>query len=569
MILPRGDDYQNAVQNPGTAFFDNDLRKCKVEEGPFRLPKPYSGGFTVTYHLLDGRSGWAVRCFTRPVSGLEERYRAIGRFARRTGLSGLVPADLLQPGIQVCGDWYPIIKMLWVDGSTLGDYLEVNISRPTAIEALAEKFRETVRQLEQSGMAHGDLQHGNIIVGRSGIQLVDYDGVWLPEISSLGTDQLGHPNYQHPGRQDATVYGPCMDRFSSIIIYVGLRATAAEPSLWDKYGDPDRILFHQGDFRDPASSPLLAAMECNSSLKAMAEMVRSVCLLGVSKVPSLEDFVRGNIPKEAEVLRQFALPRSAYECIDATDIIRLWRFAGQRVQVIGRIDGYYEGRTAFGKPYAFLNFGKFPHQTLTLVLWSPVVDALGDHGLCPGSFAGKWVSVSGMMSSYHGKGQMVVEGVSQLRLLQGQSEAERLLGGPVLGTTDQKRLVERPLRRSGRSARLAAKLQPTASQGSVTQNYAQTLERLYGGSARSRQVNRPQVAPSTTATKKMARAPRASSPPGVKPQPDRMRGALVSVICAVLATVLAAGLSQWIEPLFLGLAVSAVAISAYSLATRS
>ena len=51
MALPRGDEYNQAVQNPRVNFSDTELKLCHVETNPLGLPKPYSGGFTTTYRL--------------------------------------------------------------------------------------------------------------------------------------------------------------------------------------------------------------------------------------------------------------------------------------------------------------------------------------------------------------------------------------------------------------------------------------------------------------------------------------------------------------------------------------
>jgi len=51
MALPKGDQYNEAVQSPHVSFDDTELKSAKVETGMFGLPKPYSGGFTVTFKL--------------------------------------------------------------------------------------------------------------------------------------------------------------------------------------------------------------------------------------------------------------------------------------------------------------------------------------------------------------------------------------------------------------------------------------------------------------------------------------------------------------------------------------
>ena len=119
MLLPRGDEYNAAVQNPKIAFIDPDLRVATVEKNPLGLPKPYSGGFTTTYKLLNGQRAWAVRCFTREISDLQRRYQAIENFISKNNSKYFVEAKYLCEGIRVNGKIYPIIKMQWLEGEPL------------------------------------------------------------------------------------------------------------------------------------------------------------------------------------------------------------------------------------------------------------------------------------------------------------------------------------------------------------------------------------------------------------------------------------------------------------------
>ena len=80
MALPKGNQYNDAVQNPLVSFADAELKSAKVETGMFDLPKPYSGGFTVTFKLQNSSSSWAVRCMTEIISELPRRYNAITDF---------------------------------------------------------------------------------------------------------------------------------------------------------------------------------------------------------------------------------------------------------------------------------------------------------------------------------------------------------------------------------------------------------------------------------------------------------------------------------------------------------
>ena len=78
MAWPQSQDYNEAIQNPESSFFDADLRGGKPVTNAMGMPMPRSGNFADVYEF-DGAGGakWAVKCFTRHVPGLQERYSEI------------------------------------------------------------------------------------------------------------------------------------------------------------------------------------------------------------------------------------------------------------------------------------------------------------------------------------------------------------------------------------------------------------------------------------------------------------------------------------------------------------
>jgi len=439
MPLPRGDEYLAAIQNPRIAFSDAELKQCSPETDKFGIPKPYSGGFTTTFHLKNHLQHWAVRCFTRAISDLQRRYEAIGRFLQANSHDFFVKAVYLHQGIKVNGQWHPVIKMQWIDGETLNTYIGRNISNSQAIAKLIQEFIKIVRCLESLGVAHGDLQHGNILVKQGKLYLIDYDGFYLPELSALKTNEIGHKNYQHPSRS-AAHYNPNIDRFSSIVIYLGLSAVAVAPHLWHKYDDSENILFRASDFKDVESSELLSDISKISQLAPLVDRFRGVCRLDYDKVPSLDQFISGSFtyPKVAVRLSATSVPvpqsRSQYPVIDASHTGKLSEHICDRVEIVGLITDFYRGQTKYGEPCMFLNFGFYPNQTFTLVLWSNSLEAFSRSGINPHSLVGKWVKVTGVISIYRDKRsnqerlQMTVELPSQVQILSGEEEARQWLG---------------------------------------------------------------------------------------------------------------------------------------------
>lgn len=426
MALPRGDEYNQAVQNPTISFADSELKSCQVETTPLGLPKPYSGGFTTTYKLRGSSRNWAVRCFTREIKDLQQRYQSIGNFLSQNNCSFLVDAKYLQSGIRISGTFHPIIKMNWLDGEPLNAYIDRIYNQKSSLEGLLTEFTNLVKQLENYGIAHGDLQHGNIMVKNGKLFLIDYDGMYLPDLANLAVNELGHPNFQHP-RRAGKDYNKHIDRFSAIVIYTAIKAIIINPNLWRKYENGDNLLFKGSDFANPSSSALLKDIVGYSELARLANNIAAICTLEFGKIPSLQEFLNGTIASSTQILPQVTTVRSAYLVLDGSQRGQILEHVGERVEIIGRIGGSYRGTTQYGNPYVFLNIGTFPNQTFTIVVWSEGIAALNDRGVTISSLTSAWVSITGVISTYMGKPQMTLEGASQIQVLGSESVAKAKL----------------------------------------------------------------------------------------------------------------------------------------------
>ncbi len=216
MGLPSDSDYNGAIQNPGTCFQDVDLRAGNVELMPtLPLPKARSGNFATVYKVVSRGTAWAVRCFTRAIpQDQQRRYEEISRAVAAANLPYFVGFSYLPQGIRVGSQWFPIVKMEWASGEPLDSYVARRLTAPRALSELAVAWVEMTAALERAGIAHGDLQHGNVLVSNGALRLVDYDGMFVPSLVGSRAAELGHRNYQHPCRDDAH-FGPWLDHFSS------------------------------------------------------------------------------------------------------------------------------------------------------------------------------------------------------------------------------------------------------------------------------------------------------------------------------------------------------------------
>ncbi|NEA64641.1 hypothetical protein [Streptomyces sp. SID12488] len=262
------------MQHPELCFSDPDLKHGTVQQSPVLGPKAISGNFASVFSVT-ATSGqrYALKCFTRDSTTLGKRYSAISTALGGLGGSGgsgagglsqpwPVGFDFLEQGVLVGREWYPAVKMTWVQGTGLINWIERNLHDPAALHTLADRFLAMTADLERNGIAHGDLQHGNLLVADDAtFRLVDYDGMYVPALRGEQATENGHRNYQSPSRTAAD-FGPAMDRFSAWTIELALLAVATDPGLWtqlhDRHGE--FLILSEADFKEPATSlawPLL------------------------------------------------------------------------------------------------------------------------------------------------------------------------------------------------------------------------------------------------------------------------------------------------------------------------
>lgn len=257
MQWPTPQDYNETVQSPDICFDNQELQQGTPETNAMGLPKPICGNFASVYQFQCANRNVAVKCFLRNVYNQHQRYGHLSTFTAFNHVSTLLEFEYLLKGILVNGNWFPIVKMPWVEGLTLDQFIRKNMHNKQQMDRFIQQFVELVFELEKNGIAHGDLQHGNIIVRNKDLMLVDYDGIYVPAMAGEKANELGHVNYQHPGRT-AEVFDSTIDRFSAWIIYHSMQVLKLDPTLWQRHaGGDERLIFSAADYKNPEGSRLL------------------------------------------------------------------------------------------------------------------------------------------------------------------------------------------------------------------------------------------------------------------------------------------------------------------------
>jgi hypothetical protein len=174
--------------------------------------------------------------------------------------------------------------MDWVDGDPLNGFVEKHLKDKNLLLDLSDKFCVMVKQLRDSHIAHGDLQHGNILITtRLEIKLIDYDGMYIPPFKGQQSMELGHYNYQHILRNPYH-FDENLDNFSAIVIYLSLRAIAMNPTLFKEYNNVDKLIFEKRDFVDPKNSRLINIMK--NSNDRITKHCTNILISNINKNPS-------------------------------------------------------------------------------------------------------------------------------------------------------------------------------------------------------------------------------------------------------------------------------------------
>lgn len=502
MAFPALSEYQSTIQHPQIAFLDPDLRVAKVETRPNGMPWPRAGGFALTYKLESPTRTWAVRCFHKDAPGIDLRYRDISRFLNSVSPPRFVDFSYLPSQILVQGQRYPVVKMDWIEGVSLESHVGKVRSNSKELQKTIDEIRSTIRFLEQNHSSHGDLQHGNILIGKSGAKFIDYDGMYVPGMVATHSNEVGHVNYQSPQRTGDD-FGPGLDRFSGIVICLTLEALQSDPTLWDRYNVGDNLLFQRKDFLAPSNSDLFQELSSKTEFQQRADRLAALCTVPLSQLPTVDQFFQGSftvssLPK-TRALGVTHARLHQHDIISARERQELLNRVGDVVQVVGKVVNTTINSSRTGQPYAFIDFGPWKYKHFRLILWSSTLARFREEGIDVKSYEGQWITVIGMVEEWDETPQIVIDDPQDIREISGgESQANRLLkennqqvtvADPQTGgaTTNQE-ILDR-IRSTGTigdasgarppsSAGVSSQIAPAATPGAARSRNQEALERI-------------------------------------------------------------------------------------------
>ena len=265
MQYPLISEYVKAIQDAG----DN------LEQLAYLTPvlddhgEPYrsSGAFAVVFKMQDKSSGkyYALKCFTEEQQGRAKAYRQIADELDMVDSPYITSVKYMEKELFVDSqceeDEFPVLLMDWVEGETMETYIAANYHNQSAMSLLCYRFGKMAAWLRSQSFAHGDVKPDNIIIRPDGsLTLVDYDGMFVSSMKGCNSPTIGTKDFSHPLRT-VDDFDETIDDFSLASIALSLKAISMNSTLLDTYGASDRLLFSENDYRNPASSKVISALQ--------------------------------------------------------------------------------------------------------------------------------------------------------------------------------------------------------------------------------------------------------------------------------------------------------------------
>lgn len=271
--MPTIPEIKVSIENKDLFVKDEFIKNGNFQRGINGGLIMFTGGFTAVFPVVVKNEKWAFRCWHANLGNTAQRFREIAQCVKSSQAQYLCDFAYVESGILVDGKLYPTTRMRWVEGKTIKDFLCDNIYNKSVLLKLANDFLLLINDMHTRGFAHGDLQHGNIMVDNKGLlYLVDYDSFYCPALKGERDIIKGLPDYQHPARNKNLFANEKLDYFSELVIYTSIIAIAENPNLANKYqvANSEKMLFSKNDFNSFKSSEIYKDLKSLNNNKIIA-----------------------------------------------------------------------------------------------------------------------------------------------------------------------------------------------------------------------------------------------------------------------------------------------------------
>ena len=229
-------EYINALNNPVKNFTnEKNLHMVFDCNG---MPIFKRGKYGVVFKMTDGTQYRAVKCYLQERSEINRRLDQLQN-KLPSGFGKIAcPFKFFQNELTVSiagqdDTKFPVLEMEWIEGQPLDVYLHEHLNDSYERYSLAYRFSQLASELRGNNdrWAHGDLKPNNIIVKNDGqLVLVDYEGMFVPELEGEKAIENGTEGFRHP-KKTTDIFDESIDDFAIIVTLLSLLILAEKP-IW-------------------------------------------------------------------------------------------------------------------------------------------------------------------------------------------------------------------------------------------------------------------------------------------------------------------------------------------------
>jgi TonB family protein len=299
ITFPTIAEYNQSIKTNGGNVFKTlkGLNFIPARNLPIKIFTYGSGSYAAIFKAKDTTKEFAIRCFINAEQENIIRYKAISQYLHNIHEDWLSSFEVFDNEIIINGKQYPVIRMEWIDGQLINNYVSDHLQFNSELEEIQRQIVFISNGLEKNKIGHGDIQCGNIIVKKENnkiqLKLIDYDGMFVPSFANKINLEKGRTEFQHPNRFVSNAFNEKIDRFSFWVILTALEALKFDKTLWKEimlggFNTLDNFLFQAGDFQNPNHSTLFKRLKSinQPSLNFYVNILQDICQKDWQQTPA-------------------------------------------------------------------------------------------------------------------------------------------------------------------------------------------------------------------------------------------------------------------------------------------
>lgn len=235
-VFPDIEEYSLTIKEMGRKAFKTLSQLSFISDNAFVFA---SGDNVIFFKATEKGETYAIGVFLTIDRTSIIRYESICNYLAPVHADWKIDIEFLNDEIEITGKWYPVLKMEWPKGLSIDRFISKNLNYPGINDVFSEFQNQLValcNSLEAHSIIHGDIRCSNILVqsfeSEVRIKLIGYEGLLIPNLSLLHSDEKIISDFQHPETNSINA-SHFSDRFSIWVMLTVLEALKVDKTLWE------------------------------------------------------------------------------------------------------------------------------------------------------------------------------------------------------------------------------------------------------------------------------------------------------------------------------------------------